>query len=70
MLKNVTRCQKQYNIKLHRGFLNFINNPSKGSGLGLAIAAKIVEHFGGSIRAANAPHGGLSIIMTFPRHDV
>jgi signal transduction histidine kinase len=46
------------------------NNPSKGSGLGLAIAAKIVEHFGGTIRAANAPQGGLSIIMTFPRHDV
>jgi signal transduction histidine kinase len=43
------------------------NNPSKGSGLGLAIAAKIVEHFGGTIRAANAPQGGLSIIMTFPR---
>jgi signal transduction histidine kinase len=43
------------------------NNPSKGSGLGLAVAAKIVNHFGGSIKAANASQGGLSIIMTFPR---
>jgi signal transduction histidine kinase len=43
------------------------NNPSKGSGLGLAIAAKIVHRFGGAIKAVNAPQGGLSIIMTFPR---
>jgi signal transduction histidine kinase len=42
-------------------------DPSKGSGLGLAIAAKIVDRFGGTIEAVNAPQGGLSIIMTFPR---
>ena len=42
-------------------------DPSKGSGLGLAIAAKIVDRFGGTLKAANAPQGGLSIIMTFPR---
>jgi signal transduction histidine kinase len=42
-------------------------DPSKGSGLGLAIAAKIVDRFGGTIEAANALQGGLSIIMTFPR---
>jgi signal transduction histidine kinase len=43
------------------------NNPSKGSGLGLAIAAKIVRRFGGTVEAVNAPQGGLSIIMTFPK---
>ncbi|MDR1978857.1 MAG: HAMP domain-containing histidine kinase [Synergistaceae bacterium] len=45
------------------------NNPSKGSGLGLAIAAKIVDHFGGTIEAANEPGGGLSIIMRFPKRE-
>jgi signal transduction histidine kinase len=43
------------------------NNPSDGSGLGLAIAATIVRHFGGAIKAVNAPGGGLSIVMTFPQ---
>jgi signal transduction histidine kinase len=43
------------------------NNPSKGSGLGLAVAAKIVKHFGGTIAAVDAPGGGLSIVMTFPK---
>jgi signal transduction histidine kinase len=43
------------------------NNPSKGSGLGLAIAAKIVDRFGGTLKAVNVPPSGLSIIMTFPR---
>lgn len=41
-------------------------NPSKGSGLGLAITAKVLEGFGGSIRAENASNGGLSIIITLP----
>ncbi|MCL2010433.1 MAG: HAMP domain-containing histidine kinase [Synergistaceae bacterium] len=45
------------------------NNPGQGSGLGLAIAAKMAEGFGGSIKAANVPEGGLSIKMTFPGSD-
>ena len=39
---------------------------SDGSGLGLAIAAKIVEGFGGSIRAENGPQGGLAVIISLP----
>lgn len=39
---------------------------SDGSGLGLAIAAKIVEGFGGSIRAENRPQSGLAIIISLP----
>lgn len=42
------------------------NNPSRGSGLGLAIAAKIIEGFGGAIRAGNAAEGGLSVTITLP----
>ena len=42
-------------------------NPAGGSGLGLAIAAKAVSRMGGTIRAENAPDGGLSIIITLPR---
>ena len=41
-------------------------DPSKGSGLGLAIASKIVSHFGGTIRAENAPGGGLCVTITLP----
>jgi len=42
------------------------NNPTNGSGLGLAISSKIIERFKGSIRAENAPGGGLAIIITLP----
>ena len=41
-------------------------NPSQGSGLGLAISAKIIERLQGTIRAENAPAGGLRIIITLP----
>ena len=41
-------------------------NPSQGSGLGLAISAKTIERFGGSIKAVNAPEGGLSIVIILP----
>lgn len=43
-------------------------NPSKGSGLGLAITAKIMNRMGGSIRAENAPEGGLCILLTLPKY--
>lgn len=42
------------------------SNTSQGSGLGLAISAKIMELLGGSISAANAQEGGLSITLTLP----
>ena len=40
--------------------------PGKSSGLGLAISAKIIEQFGGAIKAENAPAGGLSVIIILP----
>ncbi len=43
------------------------SNPQKGSGLGLAITAKILERFGGSIRAENAEPKGLRILLTIPK---
>jgi signal transduction histidine kinase len=45
------------------------NKVSQGSGLGLAISAKIVEGMGGSIRAANAAEGGLSINIELPMFE-
>ena len=42
------------------------SNANGGSGLGLAIAAKIVEHFGGTIAAENIPEGGLAVIISLP----
>lgn len=40
--------------------------PEKGSGLGLAISRKVMERFGGSICAKNAPEGGLVTVLTLP----
>ena len=37
-----------------------------GSGLGLAICKGIVESFGGTIEASNAPGGGLRVTVSFP----
>jgi signal transduction histidine kinase len=45
------------------------NNPSKGSGVGLAITSKIIEGFGGEIRAENVKEGGLSVIIALPAID-
>ncbi|MDR3332846.1 MAG: HAMP domain-containing histidine kinase [Synergistaceae bacterium] len=42
------------------------SNPGHGSGLGLAISAKVVKAFGGSITAANAAEGGLSLTVRLP----
>ena len=44
-------------------------NPAGGSGLGLAVAARAVSRMGGTIRAENAPGGGLSIIITLPKEE-
>jgi two-component system sensor histidine kinase MprB len=37
-----------------------------GSGLGLAIVRQVAERHGGSVRAAHAPGGGLSMTLTLP----
>ena len=43
------------------------SNPQSGSGLGLAITAKILELFGGSIRAEQETPKGLRILLTIPK---
>ena len=43
------------------------SDPGRGSGLGLAITAKIIESFGGAIKAELPAGGGLSVIITLPR---
>ena len=43
------------------------SDPGRGSGLGLAITAKIIESFGGSIRAELPEGGGLAVIITLPK---
>ena len=43
------------------------SNPQSGSGLGLAITAKILERFGGSIRAEQETPKGLRILLTIPK---
>jgi signal transduction histidine kinase len=42
------------------------SEPSKGSGLGLAISKRIIERFGGKIRAENVNNGGLLIEIILP----
>lgn len=46
------------------------SNPQKGSGLGLAITAKILERFGGSIRAEHVQPKGLRILLTIPKEGI
>ena len=46
------------------------SNPQSGSGLGLAITAKILERFGGSIRAEQETPKGLRILLTIPKKGV
>lgn len=43
---------------------------SGGSGMGLAIAQRAVALHGGSIRADNAPDGGLQVTILLPLRDV
>ncbi len=46
-------------------------NRAKGSsGLGLAICKSIVETHGGTIKAVNAPNGGLRIEIVFPLRQI
>jgi signal transduction histidine kinase len=39
---------------------------SEGSGLGLAITERIARTHGGTVRAANAPDGGLLVELELP----
>lgn len=49
-----------------RAFLRFATASPNGTGLGLAIVHRLVTANGGSARLAEAPGGGLSVIMDFP----
>jgi len=39
-----------------------------GVGLGLTIVHRTIQLHGGTVRAANAPGGGLVVEMTLPAH--
>ena len=41
-------------------------NPAAGSGLGLAVVRRSMQQMGGSVRAENAPGGGLCIVLQLP----
>jgi len=41
-------------------------NGTPGFGLGLAIAQRAIDAHGGTIRAANAPRGGLEVTIELP----
>jgi two-component system sensor histidine kinase KdpD len=43
-----------------------LDNHRGGVGLGLAVAKGFAEAMGGTIAAANTPHGGLTIRVTLP----
>ena len=40
--------------------------PGAGSGLGLAVVKRSVQQMGGSVRAENAPGGGLRVVWELP----
>ncbi len=47
-------------------FYRRVAAPEDGSGLGLAIVKAIVERHGATVTLADAPGGGLRVIVTFP----
>jgi signal transduction histidine kinase len=49
-----------------RAFLRFTTGSQNGTGLGLAIVHRLVTANGGTIRLADTPGGGLTVIIEFP----
>jgi two-component system sensor kinase FixL len=49
-----------------RVFEHFFSTKKDGLGMGLAIARSIVESFGGSLDATNAPDGGADFYFNLP----
>jgi signal transduction histidine kinase len=49
-----------------RAFLRFTTGNPGGTGLGLAIVHRLVTSNGGTIRLADTPGGGLTVVLEFP----
>jgi signal transduction histidine kinase len=49
-----------------RAFLRFTSGSQSGTGLGLAIVHRLVTSNGGTIRLADTPGGGLTVVIEFP----
>lgn len=49
-----------------RAFLRFVSGNVSGTGLGLAIVQRLVTSNGGTIRLADTPGGGLTVVVEFP----
>jgi len=49
-----------------RAFLRFTSGSQSGTGLGLAIVHRLVTANGGTIRLADTPGGGLTVMVEFP----
>jgi len=49
-----------------RAFLRFTTGSQNGTGLGLAIVHRLVTTNGGTIRLADTPGGGLTVVIDFP----
>ena len=49
-----------------RAFLRFVSGSVSGTGLGLAIVHRLVTSNGGTIRLADTPGGGLTVVLEFP----
>jgi signal transduction histidine kinase len=53
---------------LEKLFEPFATTKETGTGLGLSICQRLVQAHGGTIRADNAPEGGASFVITFPKN--
>jgi len=49
-----------------RAFLRFTTGSQSGTGLGLAIVHRLVTANGGTVRLADTPGGGLTVVLEFP----
>lgn len=52
---------------LNKVFEPFMTTKETGTGLGLSICQRLVQAHGGTIQAGNAPEGGASFVITFPK---